>query len=302
MAQAKMSYEAAKTAKALSEKGLSAATDALQKANALMESIERMERHVAERDRTAAQMQAKAKEHDSIKVDERILDEMQSRLIKSTSELSKHAANLESITRFIKDKQAQIGGKQAEVERINSVIEDASRKRKIADNLSKFKAALADTQAALRVQLMDSINGIMHELWVELYPYGDYQGIMLDASDDDYNLRVKILVGGEYAWENVDAIASGGERSTACLAMRIAFSLVLVPNLKWLILDEPTHNIDRQGLDKFVQMFSATLPGIVEQVFIITHDEVLRQVSNARIYTLSRNKAQNMETETSQAA
>ncbi|EQD33274.1 SMC domain protein [mine drainage metagenome] len=83
--------------------------------------------------------------------------------------------------------------------------------------------------------------------------------------------------------------------------MRIAFSLVLVPNLKWLILDEPTHNIDKEGLAKFVQMFSETLPSIVDQVFIITHDDVLKQVSNAKIYMLSRSKEENGETEVSVA-
>ena len=73
--------------------------------------------------------------------------------------------------------------------------------------------------------------------------------------------------------------------------------LVLVPNLKWLILDEPTHNIDQQGLSKFVQMFSETLPGIVDQVFIITHDEMLKQVNDAKIYILNRNKEENGPTQ-----
>ena len=45
-------------------------------------------------------------------------------------------------------------------------------------------------------------------------------------------------------------MASGGERSIACLAMRIAMAMVIVPNLRWLILDEPTHNIDEQGISK----------------------------------------------------
>ena len=94
----------------------------------------------------------------------------------------------------------------------------------------------------------------------------------------------------------MNAIASGGERSIACLAMRVAFALVLVPNLKWIILDEPTHNIDQQGLGKFVKSIGEVMPRIVDQVFIITHDEMLKQVENARVYVLTRNKEENGET------
>jgi DNA repair exonuclease SbcCD ATPase subunit len=130
----------------------------------------------------------------------------------------------------------------------------------------------------------------MQEIWPELYPYGDYGGIMLEPTSDDYVLKVRTGSGGEKRWEEVNTVASGGEKSIACLTMRVAFALVLVPNLKWIILDEPTHNIDQQGLGRFIRAISDVMPRIVEQVFIITHDETLKQVANARVYTLSRDK------------
>ena len=113
---------------------------------------------------------------------------------------------------------------------------------------------------------------------------------MLEPTSDDYVLKVRTGGGATQRWEEVSTVASGGEKSIACLTMRVAFALVLVPNLKWIILDEPTHNIDQQGLGRFIRAISEVMPRIVDQVFIITHDETLRQVANARVYTLSRDK------------
>ncbi len=73
-------------------------------------------------------------------------------------------------------------------------------------------------------------------------------------------------------------------------------AMVIVPNLKWLILDEPTHNLDEQGIARMIEVFSNSLPGIVEQIFVITHDDALKQVHNARIYEFDRDKSANAAT------
>lgn len=297
MAKARSDYETSKKGREEISKEVMKASEKLQSTSQVMESVERMERYTADKDKTSTEISAKTKEHDSIKVDQKLLDEMQQKLVHANSEISKHTANLASATKYLKDKQAQISEKEADIERIKRMFDDVTRKRALTDNLAKFKISLAETQSVMRSQLTTKINDIMDEVWKDLYPYGDYQGIMLDVSEDDYNLKVNTIVNNEHVWEDVEAIASGGERSTACLAMRIAFSLVLVPNLKWLILDEPTHNIDQEGIAKFVKMFNDTLPGIIDQVFVITHDEALKQVNSGRVYTFNRNKNENRETE-----
>jgi energy-coupling factor transporter ATP-binding protein EcfA2 len=81
------------------------------------------------------------------------------------------------------------------------------------------------------------------------------------------------------------------------MALRIAFAHVLAPNLKWLILDEPTHNIDQQGITKMLRLFNEVLPEMMEQIFVITHDEQLKQISNGKVYSLTRNKDEGKETE-----
>jgi DNA repair exonuclease SbcCD ATPase subunit len=143
----------------------------------------------------------------------------------------------------------------------------------------------------MRGRLISSINRVMQNIWPEIYPYADYSGIALEPGVNDYILKVRTSNSGKERWEDVDAIASGGERSIACLAMRVAFSLVLVPNLRWIILDEPTHNIDEQGLSRFIKVFNETLPRIIDQIFIITHDETLKQAASSKTYLLTRDKS-----------
>ncbi len=301
LAKVKAEYEKAKSAGDAIRKELNSSSEEMQKINIAIEAMERMERHTLEKAKLSKDLSEKAEEHAAIDVDEGLMDKLQAEIVNANSEISRYSANLSSANKFLKDKEAQAKEKESDIEKISRLQDDLKKKKSLVDNISKFKSALAETQAVLRTQLINSINDIMQNVWSELYPYGDYKSISLDVADDDYSLKVKTLVNNEYVWEDVEAIASGGEKTTACLAMRIAFSLVLVPNLKWLILDEPTHNIDDEGLSKFVQMFSERMPGIIDQVFIITHDDILKQVSNARIYQLTRNKEENMATEISEA-
>ncbi len=296
LAVASEGYSKAKVEREDCSKSVQSLNESVQKASLALDSVSRRDRYAKERDGMSGMLSKKIDEHDSIAADQKDLDKVQERLMAITSEASKHSANITAVSSYIKDKSSQITAKEAEIERIKHINEDVARKRDLVDNVSKFRLSLIETQSLLRNHLVNSINGIMQEVWQSLYPYGDYRGLVLDASDNDYRLKVNVMVNNEYVWEDVDAIASGGERSTASLALRIAFSLVLVPNLKWLILDEPTHNIDREGLSKLVQVFGDTLPSIVEQVFIITHDEALKQVSGAKVYSFTRDKDENKET------
>ncbi len=238
----------------------------------------------------------KSKEHKSITVDQTALDGLQSKLTESVAMVSKFTSDLKAYTTQELDKRKQISEKTLEIARVDAIYEGVKKKRFVAENLSRFKASLQETQAILRSRLIGSINSIMNDIWPDIYPYGDYTGIMLEATADDYLLKVKTNIEEENAWQNVDAIASGGERSIGCLAMRIAFSLVLAPNLRWLILDEPTHNIDKAGLERFIKMFNEVLPRLIDQTFIITHDPILKQAYNSKVYMLTRDKGQNKET------
>ncbi len=292
------SYEAeSKAVKAASDAlgdSMAKITEELAGLSSAEEMLRRRDDHASEMSKAQALVDAKQKELSEIRVDQDKLDMLQKEVTALSAKEAKLSANLSANLRYRAEKRAQADDKRSEIRKVSALYDDIKAKRKVAENLSKFKISLQETQTMLRTQLVDSINSIMHEIWPELYPYGDYTSVMLEPSSDDYILRVKL--NGSQDWGEVNAMASGGERSIACLAMRIALAMVLAPSLKWIILDEPTHNIDSQGLQKFIKMFSESMPRIVDQVFIITHDEVLKQTYNSKVYLFTRNKEQNEET------
>jgi len=55
-------------------------------------------------------------------------------------------------------------------------------------------------------------------------------------------------------------------------------------------LDEPTHNLDKSSIEKFVSTLRDRIDAFAEQIFIITHnDRVSEGVST--LYRLDRDKA-----------
>jgi lipoprotein-releasing system ATP-binding protein len=84
----------------------------------------------------------------------------------------------------------------------------------------------------------------------------------------------------EGEWLNAAGYASGGEKIIASLALRIAFTKILTPQLNVLILDEPTHNMDDKAIATFVEVLQNDLSDFLEQIFIITHNEKLAEAGN----------------------
>ena len=154
------------------------------------------------------------------------------------------------------------------------------------EKLQLFSNAIIETQQALREELISAINEALTEVWGILYPYSDYPIVKIQPSESDYDLVFKV---GE-EWISVDGIASGGERALACLALKVSFAMVLTPNLSWLILDEPTHNLDEEAVRTLAVTLHDHIPKIVEQTFVVTHDENLRDAASGRLFRIERNK------------
>lgn len=207
------------------------------------------------------------------------------------------AEKIEGMRKEMKRVEEIVKGKREEIERYEKLGKDVERYGSIYENFALFQNSVSETQAQLREELIGAINSAMEEMWGTVYPYADYQGIRLNADEEDYALQLN--AGG--SWVNVDGIASGGERSSASIAMRMAFAMVLVPNLSWLILDEPTHNLDEEGRKALGKVLNEYAPKIVEQVFVITHDESLKDEASARVYHLWRNKEKNEPTKVESA-
>lgn len=164
-----------------------------------------------------------------------------------------------------------------------------------SESMAIYKNSLIAAQSEMRCTLVEEINQALAEVWPAVYPYSDYSGVKIEADEKDYRLLMQ-----KSEWLEVDAIASGGERACLCLALRIAFATVLTPDLSWLILDEPTHNLDSDAVQMLSEAIARKIPTIVEQTFVITHDPILGETGEGAVFRLERDKSKNEHTKISQ--
>ena len=274
-------------------------------ASALSSRLERAQvrnRYIEELSRLSSLLTKIELESASIIIDEHSIELNNKSLVEKSKALGELESKAGGIEKLIANIDAQIKEKAMAISRVEQIEEKLDKNRSILSNLNKFKNAITDAQSALRLRLISTINSTMQGVWTQIYPYGDYISVRLLAGPDDYVLQSAsgVDVGGAMIWQDIQGIASGGERSIASLAMRISISTVIVPNLKWLILDEPTHNIDENGISRITGVLGEALPNIVEQVFVITHDSSMKNIANAKVYQLDRNKALHEPTITSE--
>ncbi|MBI4399784.1 AAA family ATPase [Candidatus Micrarchaeota archaeon] len=224
---------------------------------------------------------------EELKFSESDLDEKKTSLEKLRIEFSTLNANLAGTLKN-KEKTTEILSlKEGQLKNYLDYGKEVQRIKQLTEKLLIFQNSIVETQRILREELIQAINEEMSTIWRVIYPYADYKGARLNADENDYTLELL-----SDAWRQVEGIASGGERACACLSLRIAFARVLVPNLSWLILDEPTHNLDEEAVKGLGKALYEDIPKIVDQTFVITHDENLKDVGNARIYRVERNKEQ----------
>ena len=172
-------------------------------------------------------------------------------------------------------------------ESIRKMEEDYVRNEEAAKKASVFSNCLIATQQELREAMLETVNSAMTNIWEAIYPYKDYLDARLCVVEEGYDLQVQTRNNG---WVRVEGILSGGERSAAALCIRIAFALVLTKQLSMLILDEPTHNLDSNAVEKLSEMLREEIPTLVEQTFVITHDKELENAASSNLYVLDRNK------------
>jgi len=174
---------------------------------------------------------------------------------------------------------------EKEMKRLVEMEKEIKKLEKLEEELIIYKNALLETQTSLRNNLVEAINHAMNEIWSIFYPYRNYQQLRVRADEKDYSFEV---FDGD--WKLLETVASGGERACAALTLRVALATVLTPNLSWLILDEPTHNLDKEAVEMLSQALQYKVPEVVKQTFVITHEEALMGSEFASSYRFLRDK------------
>jgi len=213
--------------------------------------------------------------------------EKKEELAKTNALISSLEKEKENSIELIESIKLNIKKIEQEKEKIEQTKKELELYEKTLDKLTLFNNALNQTQAELRKEMIDTINEAMDDVWNRVYPYGDFTSAKMEIEEGNYEIKVKEKNG---KWTRVEGILSGGERSAAAICIRVAFSLVLTQNLSWLILDEPTHNLDRNAVIELSKMMREHLPNLVEQIFVITHDSEMEKAASGKCYEIERDK------------
>lgn len=172
---------------------------------------------------------------------------------------------------------------------LRSMEKDIAEISGLEEQLSVYRQALLETQTGLREEMSEAINSAMNEIWSIFYPYRNYHGLRLLVSEKDYVFEVN----DGSSWKSLESVASGGERACAALALRMSLAMVLTPKIGWLILDEPTHNLDSEAVEALSHALAFKVPQVVRQTFVITHDESFMGSDFASSLRLTRDKSAN---------
>jgi len=221
-----------------------------------------------------------------------ILDKFESDYRSIISLESRLQTNLKNLSEIKSDKQKLLEEIENKKKILESYMFEIRKIGAISDQLRLLESALETTQEQLRKDFVLAVNEAMQSIWNELYPYKDIYNIRLGIEEGDYVLQLQDSTG----WIPADGVASGGERSIACLALRIAFSLVLAPQLRMLVLDEPTANLDVQAIEILANVLRERITSLVEQCFLITHNEKLKEAVSGFCYEFSRDKSKDEAT------
>ncbi|VVC04408.1 DNA double-strand break repair Rad50 ATPase [Candidatus Bilamarchaeum dharawalense] len=228
----------------------------------------------------------------TIKFDNKSFEEIRTKTEQLRLEVERILSSKKTIQAEIQNSNEMLRVVCQRLESIKSLEKDILALAKLEEELSIYKNALLDTQTSLRLNLIEAINSAMNEIWSIFYPYKNYHALRLGVSEKDYVFEVHD--GND--WKSLETIASGGERACAALALRVAFAMVLTPSLSWLILDEPTHNLDSEAVELLSSALQYKVPEVVKQTFIITHDEGFMGSEFASSYRFTRDKSRNGET------
>jgi len=208
---------------------------------------------------------------------------------KVSNELEKQKGQLEKAVSEIRISSMMKKELESLIERLRSYKERQENTERLMGEISMFRETLNQMQLILRNSIIGDINAGINDVWAYAYPYNDYNKIRIIGDGESYNFEV--FANGE--WKDISTIASGGEKTMFAIALRITLAMVLAPQLSWVILDEPTHNLDENGIEKLNGLMEERLPEIIDQFIIVTHDNKIASMEKGNLFNFYREKSGN---------
>jgi exonuclease SbcC len=251
-----------------------------------MDDYEEQKQKIAELKRQRTQLKKQIAELEDSLSGER-LEETEQRFRGLIADEKEAETRLASLDDLMAERRTRLMEHTRTMETVKKGHQEIERLDKVTKDLKIFTEALKQTQIELRKEFIEAVNYTMNKLWQTLYPYQDFISVRLSIEEGDYVLQLQERT---TSWINVEGTASGGERSIASLALRIAFALVLAPHLRLLVLDEPTANLDANSVKVLSNTLREGISEFIDQCFIITHDDAFEEAVTGLAYRLERDK------------
>ncbi len=205
-----------------------------------------------------------------------------------SSQLEGVRGELRGLERILKEEGERMELLKENLLELQKLELEALKLKEASEALGLIQTALSRTQALMRSLFVEQVNQLMEDLWQEVYPYGDYTSLRLSVDEEgNYEFELRDRRGN---WLPLEGVASGGERTDACFVIRVALARVLAPGLGWIVLDEPTHNLDAEAIQELARVLRERLPSLVRQVLLITHEERLEAAVSGYLYRFYRDK------------
>lgn len=152
------------------------------------------------------------------------------------------------------------------VESQRKLVEQLEHKLKV---VKAAKEGIEKTAESRRIRFRPGVESYMGEILPSLTS-GRYKAVMLD---ENFGVQVFDPEAGEYRPKDV---FSGGTEDQFLLAMRLAFALALLPEVKgatpqFLWLDEPLGSSDEIRRSGIVEYLNVNLSRLFSQIFIVSH-------------------------------
>ncbi|MEM5874789.1 MAG: AAA family ATPase [Candidatus Aenigmatarchaeota archaeon] len=177
---------------------------------------------------------------------------------------------------------------EIEIEKIEKIESEIKLLEKYFNFIQKFIKSLLLAQNDVRNYFITNSNYILSQVWRELYPYSKYTDIQVTYENDDYVIKIKDNFDRWYELSK----CSGGEQTLANLCFRIALASFTAPNIKILLLDEPTHNLDEKAIEFLRNSLNSSLSKFVDQIILITHEESMQDIQSSITYRVESDELQ----------
>lgn len=184
------------------------------------------------------------------------------RVTGNNTKIGGNERNMAENTGFLEEHKGVRGNVDAE----QKLVTQLELKLKV---VKAAKEGIEKTAESRRVRFRPGVEAYMGEILPSLTS-GRYKAVLLD---EDFGVQVFDPEAGEYRPKDV---FSGGTEDQFLLAMRLAFALALLPEVKgatsqFLWLDEPLGSSDDVRRTGIVEYLSVNLSRLFSQIFIVSH-------------------------------